>query len=1445
MEINGNINEQAVHQAIHALFARHEILRTSFPVETYKKTPSQVVADVGQFSVTRNYASFDIVGPGFENGRIDIENTSADCLLIKFHISALYADRITAQIVFTDFVNAYRAACDHIVNDIDRDAMQYVDFSEWQGELMRDPDAQRNINYWKDKIKEIGSTSLLCFEKGAKESAGAQARLEINLEEDTQGMLRSFETSADVELPNLILFTWALLIDRLGGGVKTPIGYVHDGRTEHLLAKVAGPFSKILPLFFNFDAQGNIAQHRAEFERQLFQDKVHHEYFSLDKIVDVEQIEYFPFLFEFRKEFPDQNFGQTKFRLFDNADVSDIFRLKLDCLRGNDTQLHFSLLYNSDHYDETTVLAIANAFQGALMTTLAKHNEPLRNVSFFSGGELSMLNDFAFSENVEVSNNSILKMFDLVVKTHSQKPAIVFNDTSMSYDQLDELSTKVASYLRSQTGNNLGDLILVQMKNSDKLIVVLLGIIKAGFAYVPVDAELPAYRLNQIIEDSNCCMLIADQHTNLSRPVLSTEDLWKAIVNTSPLFKVLRNDNAYCIYTSGSTGRPKGVLVGQKSLVNYVHAIKRLLKLDNDDRFLLCSSAAFDLGYTSLWVSLLTGNTLIVADSAAWMNGVALLDLIIDQRVSIAKMTPSHFKLIVEEQEFNAKASHLPIRYMILGGEKPDVKDIKKYWTHKPATKFVNHYGPTEATVGVIANHLFPDDIHQHDHNPIIGRPLANNSVIILGEDLHIVPLGVYGELYIAGENLALGYLNNPRLTFAKFITLNGQQYYRTGDIGRWLPNGKIQFVGRSDDQVKIRGYRVELNEISNCVKLHPLVTNAIALFTATQDGDHVVKVYFVSSAPNLEREIRSKLEHDLPSYMIPSEIFQLSEMPLTPNGKIDRNKLQKLTKQKEKNVDMSLPIADGTLGQLVDIWEQVLGKPSSRTTENFFEQGGHSLKAVKLRTKIQAAFGIKIDLKKFFDSPTIETLAQQISESTAKEFQPIERIVERELYSASHAQIRIWLSEQHHGKDVYVMHWAYKMSGVVERTLLEQALISVINRHESLRTNFVFSRGALKQKIRPSVSGVFKLNTSGRHFQSLDDDSVQAFLTEHVQIGFDLENEILVKATLVPFSDETHLLLLKIHHVVSDEWSMNVFVHETITTYNALLEEKVAELPSLPIQYKDYSEWHNRQCIDFKDFHQRYWRTKLSGNLSIIDISDIRNGAQLKSAGCTTQSFIDVQHSLAIRGLTQNHKTTLFSFLLSCLNLTLLKYAGTPDILVCCPTAGRSHPSLENQIGFYVNILPLRTQLNDEDSFTTVLKKTSSVIREANEHDDYPFDELVKDVANGNVLRQLPYNIVVSFQQRNYETQMKDVGIEPVDYTMRNNVPNLKIVFAEQENQIAVLFDYKIAAVSEGAALKLKNLFISIVEWAVKDPTALISTAPTLPAESTIDEALGVTFNF
>jgi len=1122
------------------------------------------------------------------------------------------------------------------------------------------------------------------------------------------------------------------------------------------------------------------------------------------------------------------------------------------------------LEYNKMRYNEITVERISEHLSNLLEKAIEMIDIPIFQLDILSEKERKLLlyefNGLKSKKDIDVNQGFYLKgkslpfHFEQTVDKLPSNVALsaikgkqaIYNINTINYKELNERANQLARRLREK-GASPDHVVGIMVEPSIEMIIGILGILKAGAAYLPFDIDSPQDRMSTMLKDSRASLVITRKH--LFEPgifdgeIVDLEDelLFKGdTTNLENINKV--SDLAYIIYTSGSTGNPKGVMVEHQNILNYIFwRIDEFCYVPTDIN-LQVISFSFDAFASNLYPSLLSGGKVVLMDQDGSRDIDFLQKIIHEEKITIFSMVPSLFKAIIDNV-FPANLKTL--RIVILGGEKADHRLFDISSQVIPNVEFVNEYGPTESTVAA----AFYRGMNSKN-TTIIGKPVRKNQLFIMDNNHQSRPLGIPGELCISGSSLSRGYLNHPRLTAQQFVPnpfFPGVLMYKTGDLARWLPGGFIEFLGRKDNQVKIRGYRVELNEIEKNLSDLQLLKEVRVIANKDEKGDTLLYACFVPlSEIKVEvSELRKMLAKKLPFYMIPTHFVSLAKMPLTPTGKLD---IKALPLSQGNTADQHHTPKDELEKKLSEIWanELQIEINSIQMDSNFFELGGHSLIATKVVAKIHRILHIDVQLGEIFLRPTLRDLAKYIKQLSHTIFAPIEAIEEKDYYLLSSSQHRLYILQQMDSKNTaYNLPQMLMLKGKPEKTKLEKTFKALIARHESLRTSFHMLNGQPIQRIHNPSSIEFNIESFGIGNPVDLHEAFNEIINKFIK-PFDLSCVPLIKAGLINFESDTHLLMVDMHHIISDGISHIKLINDFVEIYEG------RQLPELKISYKDYADWQQKQLqTGTIKSQEEYWLKEFEIEISpLILPQDFARPSIQTFEGNSTSFELSSEETRGIFDIARKEDSTLFMVLLAVYNILLTKLSNQEDIVVGVPITGRRHDDLQNIIGMFINTLPLRNYPNGEKIFTQFLSELKEKNLKAFENQDYYFEDIIEKLVIKRDLSRNPlFDTVLVLQnffdlsKENRAEKIGDTILMPYSFENKTSKFDLTLSATERVSNLYFRFEYCTQLFRETTIQRFIRYFKQIITTIIKDNQQKISNIDILSEQEKRQLLFG--FNF
>ncbi|BDI19715.1 hypothetical protein ANSO36C_55170 [Nostoc cf. commune SO-36] len=1015
VSIIGKLNIEILRTALQNVVNQYEIFRTTFYQLPEMEVPLQVIADNYKIEITElNFCSlaseeqenrlnelfnelkkipFDLE----EKPPIDVYiiTLSSDKHILMLTLSALVADTYTLKYLLKKITVSY-AACLQGQN-LDDEPLQYADIAEWQNQILESDNSELGKEYWRNQDINTVDDFNLWFENKQIENGNFQPQcVSLNIDNDLVKKIKLLSSKYQINNADILLACWLILLGKITRKPDLCVGIVGDGRKYAELYQALGLLSKYLPIACHFKPEIKFSEILQQIHESVNNAWEWQEYFTWEETV--KSADFCPVAFEFAEFSENYAVADLSFSLSKLYSCIDKFKIKLTCLHQGDAliaELHF----DEQLYKLEDIKTLSEHFQTLLQDAIANPEAGISQLNILSDRQLQqLLVEFNNTSVHHPPDRCIHQLFEEQVKRTPDEIALVFEQQQLTYSQLNARANQLAHHLR-QRGVGAEVLVGLYVGRSLEMIIGLLGILKAGGAYIPLDPSYPHQRLAQMLEDAQVQVLVTQQQLLKELPQHPPEviclDADSATIaqqsHENPETEVKPENLVYVLFTSGSTGKPKGVAVEHRQLFNYLNGIRAKIDFSTCRSFAHVATFAADLGNTMIFPALCGGGCLHIISQERATNPEALGEYFHQHSIDCLKIVPAHLAALLTAAQ---PQKILPRQRLILGGEACSWQLIEQIQALAPDCQIFNHYGPTEATVGVLT---YPIDQSRTDSATVpIGKAIANTQIYLLDSHLQPVPIGVPGELYIGGDSLARGYLNLPELTLEKFIpnpfnNSKSHRLYKTGDLARYLPDGNIEFLGRVDDQVKIRGFRIELEEILLTLQQHPAVQQAIVCSREDVPGDKRLVAYIVfepkSAIPHPQStDLRAFLREKLPEYMVPSAFVMLKTLPLTANGKIDREKLPAPEQVPPELAATFVAPRNQTEEAIAKIWAEVLAVEQVGIHDNFFELGGHSLIATQVISRIRQSLQVELPLRQFFDSPTVADLGVMLAQNLAEQ---------------------------------------------------------------------------------------------------------------------------------------------------------------------------------------------------------------------------------------------------------------------------------------------------------------------------------------------------------------------------------------------------------------------------------------------------------------------------
>ncbi|MCA2718480.1 non-ribosomal peptide synthetase [Microcystis sp. M169S2] len=1473
LQIEGNLNLTVLEQSLGELINRHEIFRTTFP--TVSGEPIQKIALPSRFQLkVDNYQDLDeneqsakiqqvaeleagqafdlTVGPLIQFKLLQLSPQKSVLLLKMHHI--IY-DGWSFGILIRELSALYEAFLKNLANPLPALSIQYADFAVWQRQYLSGEVLDKQLNYWQEQLATVSPVLTLPTDKPRPAIQTFQGGVErFQLDQNVTQGLKKLGQDHGATLFMTLLAGFGVLLSRYSGQSDLMVGSPIANRNQAAIEPLIGFFANTLALRINLSENPSFLELLEQVKQTTLEGYAHQD-LPFEMLVEKLQLDRDlsrnPLV---QVMFALQNTSQDDWNL-SGLNIENL-SLSVEATVRFDLEVHYwekpeglegIWLYSSNLFDATTIQRMGQNFHHLIKEIITNPQTKVKQLPLLTMAEIHLLSSWNdthadYLAKQLTSNKPQLSIYQLVEKQVSLTPdsvAVIFADQQLTYAELNERANHLAHYLCS-LGVKADCLVGLCVERSLEMVIGILGILKAGASYLPLDPEYPMERLSFMVKDAQISVLLSQEKLVEKLPEYQATRVY--LDRDSPTIAEFSRENlnlevqphnlGYVIYTSGSTGQPKGVMMGQLALCNLILWQLQNTTVTNEAKTLQFAPISFDVSFQEIFATLSAGGTLVLITEELRRDTSALLDFLEKQAIERLFLP---FVALQQLAEVSVSRKFLvsSLREVITAGEQLQITPAIAAWFRDLENCTLhNHYGPSESHV--VTSFTLTNPVENWPLLPPIGRAIANVQIYILDAFLQPVPVGVSGELYIGGVGVARGYLNRPELTAERFIpnpfdppltsldkgVEQPSNLYKTGDLARYLPDGNIEYLGRIDNQVKVRGFRIELGEIEAVLSQCPDVQNTAVIVREDTPGDKRLVAYVVltSNSQITTSELRQFLANQLPAYLVPNTFVILDDLPLTPSGKCDRRSLPIPETQALSN-DYIAPKSP-TEEILAQIWGQVLKIERVSREDNFFELGGHSLLATQVMSRLRETFQVELPLRSLFTAPTIAELALTIEQSQQViSAPPILTRTDNINLPLSFAQQRLWFLDQLEPNSAfYHVGGAVRLEGTLNITALEQSLKEIINRHEALRTNFIMVNGQATQIIHPTIN--WRLSVVD--CQNLTD--TQSLEIAEAEKPFNLAQDCLFRATLFVRSPLEYHLLVTMHHIVSDGWSIGVFFQELTHLYAVYNQGLPSSLTPIKIQYADFAVWQRNWLQgEILSNQLNYWRKQLANAPAFLPLPTDRPRPAIQTFIGSHQEFkLSQPLSQKLNQLSQKHGVTLFMTLLAAFATLLYRYTGQADILVGSPIANRNRKEIEGLIGFFVNTLVLRLSLDNDLSFQNLLNHVREVSLASYAHQDLPFEMLVEALHPQRDLSHTPLFQVMFVLQNTpvADLELKNVKVCPLPMENKTAKFDLTLSMENLEEGLIGVWEYNTDLFNGSTIERMSGHFVTLLEDIVAAPT-------------------------
>ncbi|BAV05927.1 amino acid adenylation domain-containing protein [Filimonas lacunae] len=1449
-------------KAMEALLQRHEVLRTAFGVvdgEIVQYIQEVAAAQVISYVDLQQQASaeeradeliqklvltvFDLEKPPLLKALLI--QTAPQRWVFGFVIHHIISDGWSCDILMGDLLMLYRHLSGKPISVLPELAIQYKDYASWHRIKMQEKAMDAHRAYWM-RTFEKGVPVLelpLDFPRKAdrtQEGASFSFVIEDGLLQKAKVLCRQEGTSMFM----LVIAVIKTLLHKYTHQEQVVVGTPASGREHAALENQVGFYVNMLALSSVVKAEGSFREFLQQVKSTALQAYEHQSY-PFDLLVDDLAVKReagrMP-LFDVAVVMQDteqnapQALDEWQAEAITFASLGSKFDLLFD-FEEKGGALHLNIEYCTGLFAASRIQRMGAHLIYLLEEVVTTPGKLVKQLNYFSEAERAALLQYAGDDSRVAEKTSIPFLLKEMVTAHYDATALSDGDNWYTYGELWKYTGIISGYLKNVCHVGSEQLVGIVMKRGTGFVLSMVAALRAGAAYLPVETDMPAERMRNLLKAGNVSVVIIDDKATAETLGHSfyCVDIKDALAGgwTAEVMELNSAALAYVMFTSGSTGEPKGVMVEQRSIIRLVKETN-YISLDHRDRILQTGALSFDAATFEIWGALLNGGSVYITALENLLDAEALQERIVRYGITCMWFTSSWFNQLADEQP----ALFGSLQQILVGGEQLSIAHLNKVKVHCPALRIINGYGPTENTTFSVCGEVLATDIASATIR--LGYPVSRSRVYITDAYGQLVGKGIYGELWLGGEGVSRGYLNDEARNAIAFIAdpfVAGGRIYRSGDIGCWDEDGRILFRGRNDNQVKIRGYRVEPSEIARVLEQQEGVAEAAVAVRVNAKGDKQLIAWYTGKEKDATA-VKAQLRNLLPGYMVPSFVGHIAQMPLNRNGKLDLAALASIRIEPgEQEVTVARSAEESLLSH---IWKEVLDRQDVSVSDHFFEIGGNSLTAVKVGYKIKELTGRKIELSTLFRYPELQALAAVLAESIAgNELDTIPVRKEGVVIPLSFAQERLWFIDKLQGSVQYHIPAVFRLKGNLDMAALEHAFREITRRHEVLRTVITEEGGGGAQTIRSAddwqIESLLTLK---------DGEDLNAAIEEVISRPFVLAAHSPLRVQLIRLSATEYLLIVVMHHIAADGSSVPLLIRELYELYMARLEERAPVLPALQIQYADYACWQRAAENTKQQAEIAYWRKQLKGVANLEMPTDFLRPALMGVNGGRVILALPAQVNERLQQLALQQGVTVYMVLLSAFNVLLHRYSGQEDICIGTPVAGRHHSVLEPLVGFFVNMLAIRTPVTGNDSFVQLLQQVKSTTLEAFAHQSVPFEQIV-DVLDlpRDISRHTVFQVMFAFiaSGSDHLQQLGEVTI--TEETIPHNTAKFDINFEiEQTDGLQVSVEYNTDLYTAATMQRMAGHYCSLLEAIIATPEKAVAALPFM-SEQEVKEVV-VEFN-
>ncbi|GLY26187.1 non-ribosomal peptide synthetase [Micromonospora sp. NBRC 101691] len=1459
--LRGPLDVEALSHALTAVAERHEVLRTRY--ETVDGTAIQVIDDPQPVELTvrdltkdpsdsRERLVQEIVATDLDTPidvrtmtpwRVTVIRLSPADWVLSITIHHIAFDGWSWDVLIRELGVLYRAYATASPVPLAPLAVQYADFALWQRKSWNSSAAlmEKQLTYWRDRLAGLSPLELPTDRRRPTRWKADGGSIDVSIPDAVVRQLAVVARTRNATPFMVYLAAFQLLLSRYSGQSDVAVGVSVAGRTQVELEQLIGLFLNTVVMRTDLSGASSFEE-LLDRVRDTTLDAYGHQEVPFERVVaelaperDLSRNPLFQVgfaLYNTRQE--SLTLPGLDVERFSTIATSSAFDLSLHLVERPDGSLVGRMMYPTALFNRSRIERMAANYRHLLVSIAADPRRPVTRLELIADPERERL--LAWNRTTlpfDTPDKCLPALFAAAARRTPHAPAVVAADRVLSYAELAARVNSLASCLRTM-GVTAETPVGVAMERGVELVTALIAVLSAGGVYVPLPPDHPTERLSLMIADAGIRIVLTQEALRSRLPgaeqVVAVDTRWEELTDRaapSDLPPIDAAQAAYVMYTSGSTGRPKGVMITHDGIRNRVLWSVDRYGLGPADRILQKTTIGFDASMWEFLAPLVSGGTVVMAPRDAHRDPAVMVRAVVEHGVTVLQLVPSVLRLLVQEPGL---ADCTTLRLVCSAGE-PLPAALCERLTSRVNCDVFNTYGPTECSIDSTAWPYVPGEAAE---SAPIGTPLSNIRVFVVDGEAQLTPIGVPGELCVAGVGVARGYLGRGDLTADRFMPNPfahepGERWYRTGDLARWRDDGTLEFAGRVDDQVKIRGVRVEPGEIETALTAHPAVTAATVTTHRPVTGDVELVAYVVPAddTPPQPDELRDHLSLRLPAALVPSVITYLDALPLTPNGKVDRAALPVPGDVRSAGTNGHIPPRTPTEQTIAEIMSDVLGVDPVGLEDDFFALGGHSLLAIRLVLKLRRAFDLELTVGELFDRRTVRELAALVDAGTTPSQPAIQPVPRNRPLPLSFAQQRMWFLDQLEPDSVeYLVPLALRLHGTLDVEALRHAADEVARRHEVLRTRYIGVQGEPVQIVDPPGPATFRLIDLT---DAPDASAKGRKLLDHASsTPFDLEREHQLRVTLIRTAPDEHLIAITLHHIVFDAWSMGIFLRDLVASYDAFAEGRPSPLRPAQLQYADFAAWQRERQPGHELIGQLdYWREQLAGLTPVELTFDRPRPAQRDPRGDTVMVDVPEELASAVANLGDRNGTTLFMTLLAAFQVLLARYTGRTDIAVGTPVAGRTRQETEELVGFFVNNLVMRGDLSGDPSFSEILPQVRQTVLDAFANQDVPFEHLVDALRPDRDLSRNPlFQIMFEVQHlAPLPAALGSASVEPL--TSGTPVAKFDLTLSVQQRtngRLRLVFEYAAGLFDRTTIHRMASHYLQLLASVVDDPDTAIA---------------------